>query len=38
MSPEKHRSYAMQWFGMAAALLGMFLYAGFARQKESKQK
>ena len=29
MSPEKHLGYAMQWFGMASALLAMFIYAGF---------
>jgi cytochrome oxidase assembly protein ShyY1 len=29
MSPAKHRGYALQWFSMAVALLGMFLYAGF---------
>lgn len=34
MSPEKHRSYALQWFCMAAALFGMFLYAGLARHKK----
>jgi cytochrome oxidase assembly protein ShyY1 len=33
MSPAKHRGYAWQWFSMAVALLGMFLYAGFKRQK-----
>lgn len=29
MTPMKHLAYAVQWFSMAAALLGMFLYAGF---------
>lgn len=29
MSPTKHRAYAVQWFCMAAALLAMFVYAGF---------
>jgi cytochrome oxidase assembly protein ShyY1 len=33
MSPAKHKGYALQWFSMAVALLGMFLYAGFKRQK-----
>ncbi|MDX1343084.1 MAG: SURF1 family protein [Reinekea sp.] len=31
MSPARHRGYALQWFTMAIALLGMFLYAGFKR-------
>lgn len=28
VSPEKHFAYAIQWFAMAAALLGMFIFAG----------
>lgn len=28
MTVERHRGYAMQWFGMAVALLLMYLYAG----------
>jgi surfeit locus 1 family protein len=26
-TPEKHRAYAVQWFAMAAVLLGLFLYS-----------
>lgn len=29
MTPSKHRAYAVQWFAMAIALMGMFVYAGF---------
>ena len=29
MGPEKHLGYAVQWFAMAAALLGLFLYLGW---------
>ncbi len=36
MSPAKHRGYAFQWFGMAIALLGMFIYAGLRSGKQSK--
>jgi cytochrome oxidase assembly protein ShyY1 len=25
-TPEKHRAYAVQWFAMAAMLLGLYLY------------
>ncbi|MCY1293584.1 SURF1 family protein [compost metagenome] len=28
MSPEKHTGYAVQWFAMAAALCGLFIYFG----------
>lgn len=28
MTPAKHRGYALQWFAMAVALMGMFFYAG----------
>lgn len=38
MTPEKHRGYALQWFCMASALLGMFLYAGFRQNKHTKQQ
>lgn len=37
MSPDKHRSYAIQWFGMALALLCMFLYAA-VHHKNNKEK
>lgn len=29
MGPEKHLGYAVQWFAMAAALFGLFLYLGW---------
>lgn len=29
MLPEKHRAYAVQWFAMLTALIGMFIYFGF---------
>ncbi|MFM7783845.1 MAG: SURF1 family protein, partial [Gammaproteobacteria bacterium] len=28
ISPEKHRAYAAQWFGMALALLLVFVFGG----------
>lgn len=31
-APEKHRAYAVQWFAMAAALFGLFLYASLQRR------
>ena len=36
MTAEKHQSYALQWYGMSMALLGMFLYAGFAKKDNNK--
>ena len=33
MSPEKHRAYAVQWFLMLFALIGMYLYFGFKNAK-----
>jgi cytochrome oxidase assembly protein ShyY1 len=29
LSPERHRGYALQWFGLAAATLGFALYLTF---------
>jgi len=29
MGPERHQAYAVQWFALAAALLGLFIYLGF---------
>jgi surfeit locus 1 family protein len=29
MNPVKHQGYAVQWFAMAAALCGLFVYFGF---------
>ena len=31
-TPEKHRAYAVQWFAMAAVLLGLFLYSSLRRE------
>lgn len=31
MPPARHYAYAVQWFGLAAALLGMYLVAGWRR-------
>ncbi|MDY7562497.1 SURF1 family protein [Pseudomonas sp. 10B1] len=36
MGPEKHLGYAVQWFAMAAALFGLFLYLGYRNAKEKK--
>ncbi len=32
--PGKHLGYAVQWFALAAALLGLFVYLGIHRAKE----
>lgn len=32
--PEKHTGYAVQWFALAATLLGMYLYFGIKQAKE----
>jgi cytochrome oxidase assembly protein ShyY1 len=42
MGPEKHVGYAVQWFAMATALFGLYLYLGFnqtatARHKKNKE-
>ncbi|WP_085579426.1 MULTISPECIES: SURF1 family protein [unclassified Pseudomonas] len=34
MGPEKHLGYAVQWFAMATALLGLYLYLGWHNAKE----
>lgn len=31
VNPEKHTAYAMQWFGMAILLVGMFIFASLKR-------
>jgi len=36
MGPEKHLGYAVQWFAMAAALLGLYLYLGWHNAKEKR--
>ncbi|KAF1030435.1 MAG: hypothetical protein GAK37_01351 [Pseudomonas sp.] len=35
MGPEKHVGYAVQWFAMAVALLGLYLYLGWHNAKET---
>jgi len=34
MGPEKHLGYAVQWFALAAALLGLFIYLGLHNARE----
>eukprot|EP01034_Spumella_vulgaris_P007413 gene7413-9455_t len=34
MGPEKHVGYAVQWFAMALALLGLYLYLGWHNARE----
>lgn len=36
MGPEQHVGYAVQWFAMAAALFGLYLYVGWRRAREKK--
>jgi cytochrome oxidase assembly protein ShyY1 len=36
MGPEKHLGYAVQWFAMATALLGLYLYLGWHQAKNKK--
>lgn len=36
MGPEKHLGYAVQWFALAVALFGLFLYWGYRNAKEKK--
>ncbi len=33
VNPEKHTAYAMQWFGMAILLIGLFIYASLKRNE-----
>jgi cytochrome oxidase assembly protein ShyY1 len=35
MGPEKHIGYAVQWFALAAALLGLFIYFGLRKGREN---
>lgn len=37
MMPEKHRAYAVQWFTMAAVLLGLFLYTTLLRPERGRR-
>ncbi|MGV8842157.1 MAG: SURF1 family protein [Pseudomonas sp.] len=34
MAPEKHLGYAVQWFALAGALLGLFIYLGWHTRME----
>lgn len=36
MGPEKHLGYAVQWFAMALALFGLYLYLGWHNAKEKQ--
>lgn len=36
MGPEKHLGYAVQWFAMALALFGLYLYFGWHNAKEKQ--
>lgn len=36
MSPAKHQGYAVQWFAMATALLGLFIYLGVHNAREKR--
>jgi surfeit locus 1 family protein len=38
MSPDKHTGYAVQWFALAAALLGLFIYLGIHNARESRHE
>lgn len=38
MAPEKHLGYAVQWFALAAALLGLFIYFGLRKGRENNNE
>ena len=38
MSPDKHLGYAVQWFALAAALLGLFIYFGLHNARETRHE
>ncbi|MGH8354113.1 MAG: SURF1 family protein [Pseudomonas sp.] len=38
MGPEKHLGYAVQWFALAAALLGLYLYRGLRLAREKNHE
>lgn len=38
MSPSKHLGYAVQWFALAAALLGLFIYLGIHNAREHRHE
>jgi cytochrome oxidase assembly protein ShyY1 len=38
MSPDKHLGYAFQWFALATALLGLFVYLGLHNARETRHE
>ncbi len=38
MSPAKHLGYAVQWFAMATALVGLYLYFGWHQAQNNKNR
>ena len=38
MGPEKHTGYAVQWFALAAALVGLYLYLGIHTSRQSARE
>tara|TARA_B100001059_G_scaffold233561_1_gene273892 strand:- start:376 stop:1155 length:780 start_codon:yes stop_codon:yes gene_type:complete len=38
MSPDTHTGYAVQWFAMSAALLGLFIYLGLHNARETRHE
>src|SRR5690606_41381363 len=36
MAPQKHQGYAVQGFGLAAALLALFIHLGIHRAREAR--
>lgn len=37
MAPQKHQGYAVQWFGLAVALLALFIHLGIHRAREARR-
>lgn len=38
MSPDKHLGYAVQWFALAAALFGLYIYLGLSNARETRHE
>jgi surfeit locus 1 family protein len=38
MGPEKHTGYAVQWFALAAALFGLYLYLGIHNSRQTARE
>nr|WP_286674916.1 SURF1 family protein [Pseudomonas subflava] len=38
MGPEKHTGYAVQWFALAAALVGLYLYLGLHNSRQNARE